>query len=363
MSQTMQSRMATPGIYTSVWLYNSKDLEKATRYSNLYFDLDSKEILESYSDTSQLLVSLYKSIPEEAVKIYFTGKKGFHVECEASCLGISPSNTLHTQFKFMASKIKKDLAIPTIDLAVYDLRRMWRLVGTKHQDTKLYKTLLSYEDFSRGIDHILLLAKKASDHAYEDISFNYKANEWYREHSYLMEEEKEKSKDYLSYFNKYGTQRLKSKNDEIQKVFQLDVLFKNCPAVKRIYQEAKDKKDLDHESRLFLCSILTYTDDAIKFLHEILSFCNDYNFEKSSAHINDWIKRRHLGIGGRPYTCERANSVGVGCGDCKLERKRKWIKIGERYMETNDKSSPSPIRFAYKTKKESEDKNESNTKS
>jgi len=178
-----------------------------------------------------------------------------------------------------------------------------------------------------------------------------------------MEEEKEKSKDYLSYFNKYGTQRLKSKNDEIQKVFQLDVLFKNCPAVKRIYQEAKDKKDLDHESRLFLCSILTYTDDAIKFLHEILSFCNDYNFEKSSAHINDWIKRRHLGIGGRPYTCERANSVGVGCGDCKLERKRKWIKIGERYMETNDKSSPSPIRFAYKTKKESEDKNESNTKS
>ena len=278
-------------------------------------------------------------------------------------MGISPSNTLHTEFKFIASQFKKQLSIPTIDLAVYDLRRMWRLVGTKHQDTKLFKTLISYDDFSRGIEHILKIAQKPSNFYYEDVPFNYKSNEWYREYSYLMEEEKEKSKDYLSYFNKYGTQRLKSKNENVEKIFQPESLFKNCPAFKRIYEEAKEKRDLDHESRLFLCSILTYTDDAIKLLHEILSQCHDYNFEKSSAHINDWIKRRHLGIGGRPYTCERANSVGVGCGDCKLEKKRKWIKVGEKYMETNDKSSPSPIRFAYKSKNEKEGKDERNKKS
>jgi len=41
--------------------------------------------------------------------------------------------------------------------------------------------------------------------------------------------------------------------------------------------------------------------------------CEDFNYEKSTSHINDWIKRRQLGIGGRPYTCERANSAGVGC--------------------------------------------------
>jgi tetrahydrodipicolinate N-succinyltransferase len=65
-------------------------------------------------------------------------------------------------------------------------------------------------------------------------------------------------------------------------------------------------------------------------------------------HVNDWIKRRELGIGGRPYTCERANSAGVGCGECSLEKKNKWVKIGDKYVETQEQSSPSPVRFAYK---------------
>jgi hypothetical protein len=58
-----------------------------------------------------------------------------------------------------------------------------------------------------------------------------------------------------------------------------------------------------------------------------------------------------MGIGGRPYTCERANSVGVGCGECNLEKKNKWAQIGNKYVETTEKSSPSPIRYAYKTTK------------
>jgi hypothetical protein len=101
-----------------------------------------------------------------------------------------------------------------------------------------------------------------------------------------------------------------------------------------------------------LCSILTYNIDSIKYLHEILSHCDDYNFEKSTAHINDWVKRRQLGIGGRPYTCDRANAVGVGCGNCSLEKRNKWVRIGDRFVETNEQSSPSPVRFAYKTIKE-----------
>ena len=122
----------------------------------------------------------------------------------------------------------------------------------------------------------------------------------------------------------------------------------NCTAIARIIQEAKDKKHLDHESRLFLCSILTFNEDSIKFLHSILNMCSDYNIEKSTAHINDWIKRRQIGIGGRPFSCERANSVGVGCGDCELEAKKKWIKVGNKYVESQETSSPSPIRFAYR---------------
>lgn len=339
-------------------MYNSKNIDSATRYSNLYFDLDSKDIGISYADTKKLYSYLVNFLPADSVQIFFTGKKGFHIECDAVSLGIFPTNDLPKIFRFIASDLKSDLSIDSLDLAVYDARRMWRLSGTKHQDTEYYKTQLTSEEFFSGVDSIMSLSKNPRNDSVIKNTFNYKANEWYREYSYLMEEDKEKSKDYLSYFNKYGTQKLKDKNDSYERVFQPQVLLAKCPAIKRIIDEATEKKNLDHESRLFLCSILTYTEDAIKMLHKILSMCDDYNFEKSSAHINDWIKRRQMGIGGRPYTCERANSVGVGCGDCKLEERRKWVKIGERYMETNDKSSPSPVRFAYKTaskKKEKKD--------
>lgn len=342
------------GIYTSVWLYNSKDLNSAVRYSNLYFDLDSKDILESQKETIILFEYLSKYIPEEAIKVYFTGKKGFHIECLATCIGISPSNELPTVYRFIANSIKSKLNLSCLDLSVYDLRRMWRFPGSMHQDSNLFKTLLTKEELYLDIEKIYQIAASQRPDEYENTSFSYKANQWYRDMYYLMEEDKERSKDYLSYFNKHGSSGLKKVEDK-PKQFTPRVLLEKCPAIKRIAEEAKNNKDLDHESRLFLCSILTYTDEAVEFLHGILSLCKDYNVERSTAHIQDWIKRREMGIGGRPYTCDRANSVGVGCGSCNLEERRKWVKIGDRYVETNDKSSPSPVRFAYRTIKKEKD--------
>jgi hypothetical protein len=336
------------GIYTSVWLFNSKDIETAIRYSNLYFDLDSKDINDSHKETITLYDYLSKFIPEEGIKIYFTGKKGFHLECVATCLGISPSNELPTVYRFIASDIKTKLKLESVDLSVYDARRMWRLPGSRHQDSGLYKIPLTKEELYSTMEIIHSIAKSSRSKEYEDISFSYKANQWYRDMHYSMEKDKERSKDYLSYFNKHGSSAIKN-IDSKPKQFTPKVLLDKCPAILRMLEEAKKNKDLDHESRLFLCSILTYTDESIEFLHKILSLCSDYNVEKSTAHIQDWIKRREMGIGGRPYTCDRANSVGVGCGSCNLEERRKWVKIGDRYVETNDKSSPSPIRFAYKT--------------
>ena len=38
------------GIYTSVFAYNTEDLEKATRLGPLYFDIDSDNIESAYQD-------------------------------------------------------------------------------------------------------------------------------------------------------------------------------------------------------------------------------------------------------------------------------------------------------------------------
>lgn len=335
------------GIYTSVWHYNSQDIYEATRLGSLYFDIDNEDINVSWDECKKLYLHLANYIPEESLIVYYTGKKGFHIECEALALGINPSNSLHTIFRYIANDLASKLNLTSLDFAVYDLRRMWRLPGTKHQETGLYKSKLDKDILFSSIESIIEYSSEYHPIEIAEQEFNYKSNEWYREYSYKMEEEKNKPKDILAYFNEYGSKGRVTFED-LDKVFDKKTLLDNCSAISRIEKEAREKHHLDHESRLFLCSILTYTEDSVMYLHEILSQCDDYNLNKSSAHINDWIKRRQIGIGGRPYTCARANSAGVGCGDCSLEHKNKWVKVGDKFIETKEKTEPSPIRFAYK---------------
>ena len=345
--ESFRQQNGNVGLYTSIWHYNSTDLDKAIRLGSLYFDIDNKDTEESYVDCMKLYNYLINHIPKSAVLVYFTGKKGFHIECEAITLGINPSNNLPNIFRFIASTLKDKLKLESLDFSVYDARRMWRLEGSKHQDTNLYKNLIPEDILLQGMDTITSYCTTRSSNEVSEQNFNAKANEWFREFTYDMEIEKEKSKDFIGYFNKYGSTAFKQMNVK-EKEFTPDKLLKSCTSIARLQQQAIEKKYLEHEARLFLCSILTYNEESIKFLHGILSNCSDYNVEKTNSHINDWIKRRELGIGGRPYTCERANSAGVGCGQCSLEKKNKWVKIGDKYVETQEQSSPSPVRFAYK---------------
>lgn len=341
------------GLYTSIWHYNSEEINDAIRCGSLYFDIDSADEQISLDQCRILYSYLAKYIPKESIIVYFTGKKGFHIECEAMCLGINPSNALPKIFRFIAGKLRDKLSLDCLDFAVYDARRMWRLAGSKHQDTGLYKNRINEDLLFSDISSIKNYCKELQDNSVLEPVFNARANEWFREFSYDMEMEKIISGDFLSYFNKHGSSAFKDlvKSD---KVFTPDILLKNCSAVKNLVNQAKNNHHLEHEARLFLCSILTYDEESIKYLHSILSMCDDYNVEKTSSHINDWIRRRQLGIGGRPYTCERANAAGVGCGECQLEKKKKWISIGNKYVESLEESSPSPVRFAYKSNKKEE---------
>lgn len=334
------------GLYTSVWLYDSTDIDSAVRFGPLYFDLDHEDLEVSYSDTITLYRYLLRHIPDEAIAIYFTGKKGFHIECDPVVLGINPSNNLPNIYRFIANTLKDALKISCLDFSVYDARRMWRLEGSKHQSTGLFKNFIPKDILLNGTSEIVTYCRSRATNEVLEVPFSAKANEWFRNFTYELEIEKERSKDFIGYFNKYGSGAFKDINEQ-EKTFTKERLLVGCPSVAQLHQQAIDKKWLDHEARLFLCSILTYTDDAIQYLHEILSNCEDYNVEKSTSHINDWINRRRLGIGGRPYTCERANSAGVGCGQCSLDKKKKWVKIGNKYVESEELSSPSPIRFAY----------------
>lgn len=344
------------GLYTSVFHYDDTDPAKSTRLGSLYFDFDADEVRLAQRNTARLVEYLYDFVDPSAVRIYFTGKKGFHVECEAVHLGVGPSNNLPGIFRFIASSLKSELELQTIDFAVYDLRRMWRLPNSRHQHTGLHKVELTYDQLTSSIRTIESYAEEPHfEVAVPDQKFSATANEWYR--NWVIMEEMQRKKlqmtpqDAIDRFEKYGA-RASVRDADVPMDFDPVALFEGCPAILRHWETAERTHDLSHEARLFLCSILTYSNDAIGYLHAILSNCDDYNFEKTQAHIDDWLKRREYGIGGRPYSCRRANEAGVGCGSCELEPKEKWVRVGDKMIRTGETAEPSPVRYAYGRKRE-----------
>jgi len=247
------------GLYTSIWHYNSGDIEKAVRLGSLYFDLDNKDPNISYDECKKLVEYLEQYVPEKSLLVYFTGKKGFHIECEAIALGINPSNALPNIFRYIATKIKKNLNIESIDFSVYDPRRMWRLAGSKHQETGLYKNLIPKEILNLGLDAVVDFCKLEADNLVEDQEFNLKANEWFREFTYDMELDKGRSSNFLEHFNKHGSSAFKEINLN-EKEFTPKELLKNCSAITRLIDQAKTNKKLEHEARLFLCWIISYNE-------------------------------------------------------------------------------------------------------
>lgn len=341
------------GIYTSVFQYNNKEFASASFMSSLYFDLDSSDLALSLVECKKLYDHLLKYIPDDAIRVYFSGGKGFHIECEAIALNTGTSEDLSNIFSFIAHTLAEELDISSMDFKVYDIRRMWRLPNTKHQSSGLFKVPckeLIRSDAS--IEEIKEYASEPREEFVPEQQFNPQANFWYREFVYKFEQDKlsqaTSQQDLLTRFLEQGSGNIRE-SMYTQKRFDQYKLFKNCPAARDIVSKAQTQHHLDHYERLFLCSLLTYTEDSIEFLHKVLSQCSDYHFEVSNSHIQDWVKRREYGIGGRPFTCAKAKQVGIMCSGCDaMEPKKKILALANnRYVETDEFSAPSPIRHAY----------------
>jgi hypothetical protein len=246
------------GIYTSVWNYNDTNLDRATRLGPLYFDLDSIEVERSYQDAVRLAEYLSDFIPDAGLRVYFTGKKGFHIECEPVTLGINASNELPGLFRFIANELKSKLSLDTIDFAVYDIRRMWRLPNSQHQGTGLYKVHLGrqrLQEFSLESIYEYAQEPRFEEEIPEQV-FDYKANEWFREWGYKEHEARTLSvQDRINRFNKLGSSTVRKVGGG-ELTFDPKSLLENCHAINDLWKKAETTHDLAHEERLFLCSIL-----------------------------------------------------------------------------------------------------------
>jgi len=118
----------------------------------LPIDLDHPDLLPALEAAKELTSFFIErwQIDSNAIQIYFSGSKGFHLMLDTRLFGkILPSKNLPLIFdslrRHLALKLPENLR-DTVDLAIKDRVRLLRLPNTVHEKSKLYKVSLSLEE-------------------------------------------------------------------------------------------------------------------------------------------------------------------------------------------------------------------------
>jgi hypothetical protein len=152
--------------YVSLYHYNEehrKRLEETgtlagvtdTVTNKLFFDFDDKNNIENAKNDTITTANrlLEKGVDEHAIKVYFSGGKGFCIEVQIDEF-INPA-----RFGVIVDSVAGDLN--TFDTVVREANRIVRIPNTKHQSSGLYKIPLTPEELvTLSVDEIKTLAKK-----------------------------------------------------------------------------------------------------------------------------------------------------------------------------------------------------------
>lgn len=154
---------AREGLFKTVYTYDSENQDESTLYGDLYFDFDDPEDFEKVRDDALTTISYLKIIfrlDYSHINIFFSGRKGVHITVNKEYLGIEPHKYLNLAFKYIVKTAHDYSKYKTLDLQIYDTKRLFRIENSKHEKTGFYKVPITYEELSNlSIDKIKELAK------------------------------------------------------------------------------------------------------------------------------------------------------------------------------------------------------------
>lgn len=170
------------GIYTTAYVYDQQNPNEANLYGNFYLDFDAEDDVGAAQMDAQVAIWHMRTkysfnLPEEAFHIYFSGSKGFHIIIKAAYFGYAAQPNLNGVFKLIAKDLAEQCPNGTLDLKIYDKRRLMRMPNSIHPKTNLYKVPLTYAQLTTMTpDEIREAAKENYRIAYPPAVFNKTAN-------------------------------------------------------------------------------------------------------------------------------------------------------------------------------------------
>jgi hypothetical protein len=154
--QWLRDQFNNTDVYTTVLCYNSNYQCEALKYGPFYIDLDHKDFEIVRSDAMKIInyLDLIYGIPKSMLHIYFSGNKGIHIIAEPDIFGIQPCVDLNDIYRLMAEEllprsteyIVNSRTRRTLDIAMYDIRRLFRLTNSINSKSGLYKIPLTYDE-------------------------------------------------------------------------------------------------------------------------------------------------------------------------------------------------------------------------
>jgi hypothetical protein len=155
-------------LYSSLFRYYIDDPNIGGVLAGFGLDFDDAEKPERARKealaTVKFLIDFY-DVKEKDISVCFSGNKGFHVFVNHAVLNVEPHVFLPQIFKSMARELTQKHGLKTLDLQIYDRRRLIRLPNTRHQKSGLYKIPLTVSELQTlNIDQIRALAVKPREH-------------------------------------------------------------------------------------------------------------------------------------------------------------------------------------------------------
>lgn len=127
---------------------SAEEKDKVKYNGSLYFDFDSEDLDEVIPNFQEFLINLQsKAVNLNALRLYCSGGKGFHIELPASMLHAKPSNAGTPSLPLIYKEMAHELYVNTLDLRVYSRGqgRMWRNPNIKRANGK-HKVQITAEE-------------------------------------------------------------------------------------------------------------------------------------------------------------------------------------------------------------------------
>jgi hypothetical protein len=133
------------------WLINAGE---SMKFGDFYLDFDT--VIKTEEDYQKLkedvktalrYITVIMNIDYRQVRFFFSGGKGLHLTIPAQTLGLEPHAALNQIYRTIAEDIEQYCKNETLDMKIYDDKRMFRMVNSWNIKGQAYKIPLTFEEF------------------------------------------------------------------------------------------------------------------------------------------------------------------------------------------------------------------------